>query len=357
MKILVINPYGLGDVLFSLPMVQSLKYYFPPTKIFYLCNKRVYPLLRHQTGLDFIYIFEKDDWRDKFYSSRIKTIRDFLNFLKDIKKNKFDLVFDLSLVPEFGFFSWLSGVKLRLGYAYKKRGIFLNKKIRLISYQDKHMVEYYLSLLELLNLKPIVRKIKINLPLDIRVWAENEVSILKKNYGLVISLIPGGGASWAQDAYKKLWPPEKFKGLLSLITEEIKASIVLLGDERDAERFRGIKLSPKILNYLGKTDLLKFAGLMSVSDFVITNDGGPLHLAVGLGVPTLSIFGPVSEDVYGPYPSDRIHRVVSLKLPCRPCYRNFKIPECDNYHCLNAITVEEVFRNLKQQLSLVLSRG
>ncbi|MFH1046625.1 MAG: hypothetical protein V1727_06675, partial [Candidatus Omnitrophota bacterium] len=70
--------------------------------------------------------------------------------------------------------------------------------------------------------------------------------------------------------------------------------------------------------------------------------------AVSQDVRTVSIFGPVDEQVYGPYPQGGRHIVVTRNIPCRPCYRRFKVPECKlNRQCIRDITVDEVFAIIK----------
>lgn len=329
----------------------------PHFQVSYLCSRRVYPLLKVQKTIRNVYLFEKDEWREKFREGPLEALKEFRHFLKGLKTEKFKLAFDLSLAPEFGFFSWLIGIELRLGYSYRNRGIFLNKRKMLsAAYQDRHMIEHYLQLLDLLELKPVHKHIEIDLPAEVLEWAEEVTSRLRNRYGLIISLIPGGGASWGSQAYRKLWSIENYRTLLSLIRKEIKAGVILLGDSMDAERFGKVKPDPGRIDYLGKTNLLKFSALISKSDLVVTNDGGPLHIAVGLSVPTLSIFGPVPERVYGPYPPESKHRVISTNLPCRPCYRNFRVPECNNdYACLKNLSPKRVFEELKSHLAFVLS--
>jgi ADP-heptose:LPS heptosyltransferase len=355
MRVLVINPFGIGDVLFSLPLIQNIKFYFPTAEVYYLCNKRTYPLLNVQPLIDGCIVFEKDEWRQKFRQSRFKTIKEFRKFLKEIKNLGIEMVFDLSLAQEFGFFCWLIGIKNRLGFDYRRRGIFLTDRIKISGYNDKHMVEYYNWLLELLGVRAKFKEYKIQLPEDKLKWAEEKLSDLKARHGIIISVVPGGGASWGKDAYRKRWDEGNFKCLVELIREQIKAGVVLLGDEKDRERFGRIGEDPSVLNFLGKTDLLSFSALISKCDLLITNDGGPLHIGVALGVPTISIFGPVPDFVYGPYPPSKIHKVIKLNLPCQPCYRNFKVPACENIDCLKKLRVEFVLEELKKHLSLVLS--
>ena len=353
MRILIINPFGIGDVIFTLPLIRDLKRYFPESHIGYLCNRRTHPLLNAQPDINSLYVYEKDEWRSKYKVSRLKTVLEFRKFLGNIKKMNFDVVFDLSLAQEFGFICWLLGIKKRLGYNYKNRGVFLNKRIQISGYSDRHITEYYSNLITLLGLKPGFKFAELHLPETILNWAEGEISKLKDRTGFIISCIPGGGASWGKSSYKKRWPEKKYKELLDLIKKETNAGILLLGDKKDKYALGDFPEDDAVLNYMGKTTLLEFAALIASTDLVITNDGGPLHIAVALSVPTLSIFGPVSEKIYGPYPVDAKHRVISLKLNCRPCYKNFKMPECSNYACLNGLSVDNVFNEFKRHLASV----
>jgi len=59
----------------------------------------------------------------------------------------------------------------------------------------------------------------------------------------------------------------------------------------------------------------------------------------------VALFGPVDEKVYGPYPPEAHRTIVLTKaLPCRPCYRDFRLSGCQrNKQCLSDISVDEVF--------------
>ena len=74
-------------------------------------------------------------------------------------------------------------------------------------------------------------------------------------------------------------------------------------------------------------------------------------MAVALGVKTVSMFGPVDEGVYGPYPPSVKHIVVKKDLPCRPCYKDFRFTGCSNSRrCLEDISVDKVFEEAKRLL-------
>jgi ADP-heptose:LPS heptosyltransferase len=75
-------------------------------------------------------------------------------------------------------------------------------------------------------------------------------------------------------------------------------------------------------------------------------------MAVGLGLNTVSIFGPVDEKIYGPYPMTKDHAVISKSdVPCRPCYKKFKYKICENRTCLTSINAEDVLSAAHRFLS------
>ena len=77
-----------------------------------------------------------------------------------------------------------------------------------------------------------------------------------------------------------------------------------------------------------------------------------MHMAVALGVKTVSIFGPVDDLVYGPYPPSDKHIVIKKQIDCRPCYQGFRMQFCDkNRLCLNSITTQDVFDAVRRLVS------
>ncbi len=138
-----------------------------------------------------------------------------------------------------------------------------------------------------------------------------------------------------------------FAHLADQLHRAYAAKIVLLGSEGERPIADAIvsMLQTKPLDLVGKTSVGELAALMQYLKVVVTNDGGPLHMAVALGIPTVSLFGPVDECVYGPYPASLEHRVITKCLPCRPCYQNFRMSFCERQHeCIKSIDIEDVFK-------------
>jgi ADP-heptose:LPS heptosyltransferase len=352
LRILIVNPFGIGDVLFTGPLIESIKAASAETRIGYICNIRTAPLVLSNPNVNKVFIFEKDEYRSIWKISKTKCLFKLMNFLKEIKAMAFNMVFDLSLAQEFGFFLMLCGIKERIGYNYRDRGIFLTKKIPLAGgYCDMHMADYYLRLLSLIGM-PAVSSPSLKIYITEEDMAKAKGLMI--NHGIaagerLVCIVPGGGQSWGDISFRKQWPVENFLMLSSFLCAQPRLKVILLGGSDDIPICDYIKEKERrCINLCGKTDLLTLAAVMRICGFVVTNDGGPLHIAVASRAKTVSIFGPVDDRVYGPYPRTNDHIVIKDdKLACRPCYKAFKLPACAHRDCLNKISAEGVIRRLK----------
>ena len=348
-KILIINPFGIGDVIFSTPLIEILKKNFPDSYIGYICNRRVSELLETNPHIDKIFIYEKDDYRDVWKISKIGCIKKILAFLNDIKKEKFSISIDLSLNYQNSMLLKLVGIKKRVGFNYRNRGRFLTDKIEIEGFDSKHVIEYYLDMLsplkinrEGLSVTPEIYISRKNVD-----WADD---FLKDNSfsgaDKFVGLIPGCGASWGKDAYYRRWSAWKFAEVADYMAEHYKYKILIFGDSKETTLCEKVKdaMKSKPLLTCGKTTLGQLAALLDRCDLVITNDGGPLHMAVALKKKTVAIFGPVDENVYGPYPKNERYITISSNELCRPCYKNFKYDKCDELNCLKNVKPSDVIK-------------
>jgi ADP-heptose:LPS heptosyltransferase len=166
----------------------------------------------------------------------------------------------------------------------------------------------------------------------------------------VIGLVPGGGASWGKEAPYKRWPAQKYAKLADKLIEKFSATIILMGDDSERALCTDVSeaMAQRPVMACGETTVSQLAALARACTLMIVNDGGPLHVAVAAGARTASIFGPVDDKVYGPYPSEN-HIVVTKDLACRPCYRRFRRAHCDHLSCLNELTAEDVLGRIEQE--------
>jgi len=355
-KIVIVNPFGIGDFIFSTPLIEILKKSFPDLFLGYVCNRRVSELIATNPHLDKIFIYEKDEYRNAWRRSKTEWLRKISALLGSIRKERFDIAMDLSLNYQNSMLLKLLGVRRRIGLNYRNRNKFLTDRIDIEGFSDKHVIDYYLDVLKPLNID--VKRYEI-IP---RVYAADSdlefADRLLSERGLVggdivIGMVPGCGESWGADAKYRRWDSENFARLADMLIEKYDAKIILLGNAHERDICSSIEkvMKNSVINYCGETSLGQFLGILKMCQLVITNDGGPLHMAIGLGVKTVSVFGPVDETVYGPYNDVSDHAVLSRKdLSCRPCYRKFKYKKCENRICLDSITVEEALTASEQMI-------
>lgn len=349
-RIIIINPFGIGDALFSTPVIENVKASHPNSFIGYVCNIRTAPIFQNNPKVNKVFIYEKDDWRKLWKESKLRCAINFLKFLSGIKKCKFDVAIDLSLGRHYSFFLWFLGIQKRFGFNYKKRGFFLTDRIDIAGYENKHVIEYHLDLLRFMGVEIHEIKPRVYIKDEYRVWAD--CFLEKRGIGsakniFLVGVIPGGGVSWGKAVDIRRWHKEKFAQLADKVIDSAGANVIIFGDAKEAGLCDEVisMMRHKPVRIVGETDLMQFATLLSKCNLVVANDGGPLHLAVAVGVKTVSLFGPVDEIVYGQYPNNPdMHRIIVRKdLKCRPCYARFRMPPCQhNKECLGGIGTDEV---------------
>ena len=140
-----------------------------------------------------------------------------------------------------------------------------------------------------------------------------------------------------------------------LIKKTVQIIINLLTENSAATSASQIKKRPvkndasrKIIDLCGKTGLKELTALLAGAKVVVTNDTGPMHIAAALNVPVIAIFGPTDPAKTGPYgwQTSRKLKVVKTDVPCSPCRKK----RCQELICMNNLSVNAVFRELKEFL-------
>ncbi|MBF0215736.1 MAG: glycosyltransferase family 9 protein [Candidatus Omnitrophica bacterium] len=160
-KVLIANIFGIGDVLFTVPLVSNLKKRFGNAVVDYVANKRTAPVLRSIPDIGYVHVYEKDEFVDLWKRSKRLFGDKVLSFFGRIKLSNYDVVLDMTFSRKFGLLFMLAGIGERVGLDYRGRGVFLTKKKKIEGFEDKHVVEYYLDLLGLMNVPATVREARI----------------------------------------------------------------------------------------------------------------------------------------------------------------------------------------------------
>ena len=139
----------------------------------------------------------------------------------------------------------------------------------------------------------------------------------------------------------KTWLPERFAAVMDSLAEEAAPIWIWGPGERDAvEAVRARMKRPSLL--APPTGWQELGALLERAALFVGNDSGPKHVAVALGTPTVTIFGPTNPTTW--HPPTGPHAVVEATgLDCLHCNHNRCPLEGDRYlRCMRDVTPERV---------------
>lgn len=324
MKILFITLSNIGDVILSLPALDSLLSAYPKAEITVLCGERAMGLFADNFYLKRCIVYDSS----KGFGQKLRI------FL-ELKKEVFDLFVDLRN----------SALPLLLKARHKTYPWF-NASAKVAHMRARHLykVQKFAWSVPLDRTSFLFRKSLYISDKDRKVISD----ILEYEAGLSSEdkfIVVGVGAR----SHIKRWPADKFAPLCAQLIEEFKIKVILAGDESDRQACAAVEklIQQPVVNLCGKTSLKSLAALIERAQLVISNDSAIMHLASYLDRPTLAIFGPTDYKKYGPW-SGR-SEVVHSSLGCSPC----EVAQCklgDTLKCMKDIGVEEVYAAAKRLL-------
>ena len=147
---------------------------------------------------------------------------------------------------------------------------------------------------------------------------------------------------------------KNFSNLLSV-------GIVTIGTETEREicsQFldRIEWLGPK-LNLAGRLNLTNTTAIIGMTDLMLCNDSGPLHLAEAQNVTVFAMFGPTVKD-YGFFPWMKTSQVFESRLGCRPCSKHGALPcRYGDQLCFETIDIQKMAHEVVKHLATLSSRG
>ncbi|HVZ81614.1 MAG TPA: glycosyltransferase family 9 protein [bacterium] len=306
-KILVIRLKGIGDVILSTPLLRALKKAYPKAQVHFLTRAASAPLLQHDPLVEKVWV----------HPEKKAPLGDLLQFLSDLRAEKFDWTLDLAAEPRSAWLTLLSGAPLRAGFDIRLRRWAFNHRIPPRRYERRYQVEVLLDLLRGLGIEGDGIDTRIALgPGDLEwargQWAGGELGAQRKKIGLN----PTG--TWPS----KRWPADHWRRLALKIYERWNVKPVLVGGPGDGALLDEVAwgIGDQVLR-VPSTGLLQAAAFLSQMDLLIGNDGTPQHLAQAFGVPSLTLCGP-HWGLSWVKPQDPRHLYLQHFLDCGPCDLN-----------------------------------
>lgn len=337
-RVVVRGTNWVGDAAMSVPALRELRRVLPDAHITFSTRKNLAGLFEDADYLDDVLIYERE-------KNAFQTVR---GNARNWRERKFDLAVLLPNSFESALAAKLGKAKNRIGYKTDNRGFLLTHALNVPKWKSvRHEVFYYLNIVaeleKLLSGKTDVFEREPDISLVVSeqrksaarsFLLENGVDFKRK----IIALCPGSTNSRA-----KRWGAEKYAQLADLFGEA--ANLVLVGAPDELEVSAEVVKNAKseLILLTGKTTLSELAAVLSLADFLVTNDTGPAHIAPSVGTKTVVIFGPTIPATTRPF-SD-LAEIVRKPPACAPCM----LRDCPiDHRCMTAITPEEVFRQIRK---------
>lgn len=192
--------------------------------------------------------------------------------------------------------------------------------------------------------KEIASLLRIEMPSEFPVL---HLSQTERDYGRLNvrnafgeNLCPIIGVQCSAKTSTKQWPPKFFGQVVSMLrTKFPQLAVISFGDEDERNHTavaREVAGEIPWLDGVGHWNIRESLAMLQFCDILISGDTGVMHMAAGLGVRTVTVFGPTSPERLAPFHSGGV--CAKPATSCHPCFRD-KWTSCA---CINLVQPSEV---------------
>ncbi len=289
MKVLIIKPSSLGDIVHGLVVAQSLREQMPGCTLHWVAGERFAPLVRACPTADRVLVFQR--WGG---------ITGFVRLVREIRREHYDYALDFQGLARSGLMTWFSRARVRIGRAQAREGAWLayqKTPPSLPNQRQIHAIDVLLQFLPLLGLEP-----RLGSPIQLR-----SEPLPPPHAGL-------GARRPIVMAVHSRHRSKEWRGFAALtrhLRENRQDIPVVWCGHRTESTPADLAQDPEVHNFTGQTTLGQVVGLLQSARVVASNDSGPMHIAAAVGTPLVALFGPTDPALCGPYPLSRpTHRIL-----------------------------------------------
>lgn len=336
-NVLLMQTSFLGDTVLTLPLIDEIKRQFPVKKLTLLCQPAGRELFQDHPGIDEIIVDDKKKVDRGFAGLRTKA--------RALQSHGFTLALTPHKSLRSALMLYWAGIPCRVGFRQSKGWFLFHRRVDRDS--TRHDVERNLSILTAFGVRVEDCRREIDLPVSAKTQeAVNRklTSLGVKEHDLAIGVCPG--SVWAT----KRWSIAGFAELIRMIKQRMACSILLFGGPEDALVVEQVqsRSGGAAINLVDHIGLGELPAAISRCALFITNDSGPMHVAVARRVPTVAIFCATTPELgFFPYTNKAI--VVGKNLSCRPCgtHGGRRCP-LGHAHCIERIQATTVLEAVEK---------
>ena len=285
-RICIVMMSAVGDAVHVLPVINAIKRMHPKSHITWVLQPGPASLVRGHPSVDEIILFD-----------RSKGISEIRTVIKEIRARTFDLLIDLQVYFKAGVITAFSGAARRLGFdvARARDANWLFTSERIPAHPVQHVQDQYFEFLRHLGIDPE--------PVEWHIGPRGgELDYQTKfivQFDRPIASIVVATSKPAKD-----WIPERWAQVCDILFEQYGLQPVLVGGNSERETTSAAEIISKSRskphNALG-SGLRNLVSILDASEVVLAPDTGPLHIAVALGQPVISLMGYTDPRRTGPY--------------------------------------------------------
>jgi heptosyltransferase I len=369
-KILLIKLSAVGDVVHTIPVLNKLRRRYPTAQLDWLVRPPIAELLRHHSGITNIIEFEREAWSAPW---RLAPFVAYARLAARLRAAAYDLVIDMHGQFRTAALTFATGAPARIGFDRPRARVWdasprkFPLEARKHAWQgaregswlaythqiavptlDLHAVDRYLNVGSILGLDKGPADFSFPIPQS----ASSRIDSLLRQHGIDRAelIIMAPGTIWET----KHWGTDNFTKVAQHFISRGFA-VVLIGSQRERIVCEEVAKSARgVVDFAGMTTLSELAALIRRSLLNITNDSGPMHLAVALNRPVVSIFGPTDPVWIGPY--NRANAALHAQLQCSPCYLR-RLKHCRYGHaCMQGVSPLVVIEQAEKLLNATENR-
>ncbi|WP_426575612.1 glycosyltransferase family 9 protein (plasmid) [Xenorhabdus stockiae] len=291
-NIIIYSTTALGDFLMNTPAIHAIRNRFKNSFITLICHENYKNFLESGSDWDKVVV-----WNNK--------VHHIPNLLKEIKKNGTpELAIILHSHNPYDYLSAImSGAKYVFRDNYNENKLINKWLTNYVESFNGHLIKRKLELI-----KPLGCEISSKSCIEMRVPCS--VTPIEKDY---ISI----GFQMGASSSERCWSVKNFVQVASdILKKDGTAQIVLIGSPNDISLQQEFMQNlPKtyhnrINQLVGKSTLIELTQKINELDLLVTGDTGPMHIAIALKIPTVSLFVTASRSATGPYQDPEIHKVI-----------------------------------------------
>ena len=245
------------------------------------------------------------------------------------------MVNDMQGLLRSGLMAWASGAPVRVGFASAREGsrYAYTHKLKCPTRLEAHAVDRMWTVSEAFGVGHLPKVFRVPLQDSEVEGARQQLAALPRPIVAVAV-----GAKWVT----KRWPTAHFAEVLRRAQSHFGGSAVFVGTGEDTASSQEViaQLRGPALDLTGRTSLPRLAAVLSLSDAMLGNDTGPLHLAAALGRPCVAPYLCTRVALHGPY--TQAAGCVETAVACAGSY----LKKCDKMVCMPELTADRLWPKL-----------